>query len=141
MKIEVFDGDVAVARRPAAVIAENARHAVAERGKFLMAVSGGKTPWIMLRDPADEEVPGNMSTYFRSMSGSLLPAIPIAIRRIFERACCRDHMNILCMGDRTVGPLVGWDMVETFLDARFNQEPRHLGGLGKVANAEAGNCC
>ena len=56
MKIEVFDDDAAVARRAAAVIAENARNAVAERGKFLMAVSGGKTPWIMLRDLADEEV-------------------------------------------------------------------------------------
>jgi 6-phosphogluconolactonase len=57
MKIEVFDDDAAVARRAAAVIAENARHAVGERGKFLMAISGGKTPWIMLRDLADEEVP------------------------------------------------------------------------------------
>ena len=48
-----------------------------------------------------------------------------------------DHMNILCMGGRTVGPLVAWDLVETFLSAKFSQEPRHLRRLGKVACAEA----
>ena len=26
-----------------------------------------------------------------------------------------DHMNILCMGGRTVGPAVAWDLVQTFL--------------------------
>ena len=29
-----------------------------------------------------------------------------------------DHMNILCMGGRTVGPAVAWDLVQTFLAAR-----------------------
>lgn len=48
-----------------------------------------------------------------------------------------DHMNILCMGGRTVGPLVAWDLVETFLHAKFSQEPRHLRRLGKVAAVEA----
>jgi ribose 5-phosphate isomerase B len=28
-----------------------------------------------------------------------------------------DHMNILCMGGRTVGPEVAWDLVQTFLTA------------------------
>jgi ribose 5-phosphate isomerase B len=48
-----------------------------------------------------------------------------------------DYMNILCMGGRTVGPLVAWDLVETFLDATFSQGPRHLRRLGKVAEVEA----
>ena len=48
-----------------------------------------------------------------------------------------DPMNILCMGGRTVGPLVAWDLVETFLNAKFSQEQRHLWRLGKVASAEA----
>jgi ribose 5-phosphate isomerase B len=43
-----------------------------------------------------------------------------------------DHMNILCMGGRTVGPAVAWDLVQTFLAARFSQAPRHLRRLGKV---------
>ena len=48
-----------------------------------------------------------------------------------------DHMNIICMGGRTIGPLVAWDLLETFLNAKFSQEPRHLRRLGKVALAEA----
>ena len=49
-----------------------------------------------------------------------------------------DHMNILCMGGRTVGPAVAWDLVQTFLVAEFSQAGRHLRRLGKVALLEAG---
>jgi ribose 5-phosphate isomerase B len=49
-----------------------------------------------------------------------------------------DHMNILCMGGRTVGPAVAWDLVQTFLGAEFSQAERHLRRLGKVARLEAG---
>jgi ribose 5-phosphate isomerase B len=49
-----------------------------------------------------------------------------------------DHMNILCMGGRTVGPAVAWDLVQTFLAAEFSQGERHLRRLGKVALLEAG---
>ena len=48
-----------------------------------------------------------------------------------------DHMNILCMGGRTVGPEVAWDLVQTFLIAEFSQAPRHLRRLSKVASLEA----
>ena len=44
-----------------------------------------------------------------------------------------DHMNILCMGGRTVGPSVAWDLVQTFLTAEYSQAPRHLRRLAKVA--------
>jgi 6-phosphogluconolactonase len=57
MKIEVFADADAVAREAAKFIATEARAAVAARGRFIMAVSGGKTPWQMLRDLADEDVP------------------------------------------------------------------------------------
>jgi ribose 5-phosphate isomerase B len=50
-----------------------------------------------------------------------------------------DHMNILCMGGRTVGPCVAWDLVETFLAAEFSQAERHLRRLGKVAALEEFN--
>ena len=57
MKVEVYaDGD-AVALEAARLIAQQARESVAARGKFVMAVSGGKTPWIMLRKLAEEDVP------------------------------------------------------------------------------------
>jgi 6-phosphogluconolactonase len=57
MKIEVLADANAVAKRAAAIIAGEARAAVNERGRFVMAVSGGHTPWVMLRDLANEEVP------------------------------------------------------------------------------------
>jgi ribose 5-phosphate isomerase B len=48
-----------------------------------------------------------------------------------------DHMNILCMGGRTVGSSVALDLVQTFLAAEFSQAPRHLRRLGKIASLEA----
>jgi ribose 5-phosphate isomerase B len=48
-----------------------------------------------------------------------------------------DHMNILCMGGRTVGPAVAWDLVQTFLAAQFSQAERHLRRLSKTAAIEA----
>ena len=47
-----------------------------------------------------------------------------------------DHMNIICMGGRTVGPSVAWDLTQTFLAAEFSQAERHLRRLGKVASLE-----
>ena len=57
MKLEVLADAHAVAQRGAAVIAAAARAAVAARGRFALAVSGGRTPWQMLRLLADEDVP------------------------------------------------------------------------------------
>jgi ribose 5-phosphate isomerase B len=50
-----------------------------------------------------------------------------------------DHMNVICMGGRTVGPAVAWDLIQTFLAAAFSQAERHLRRLGKVAALEAGS--
>ena len=57
MKIEVQPDDDGVARKAAAIIAADARAAVPARGRFIMAVSGGRTPWLMLRALADEQLP------------------------------------------------------------------------------------
>ena len=48
-----------------------------------------------------------------------------------------DHMNILCMGGRTVGPEVAWDLVQAYLAAEYSSAPRHLRRLGKVAALES----
>jgi ribose 5-phosphate isomerase B len=48
-----------------------------------------------------------------------------------------DHMNIICMGGRTIGPYAAWDILEAYLAAEFSQAPRHLRRLGKVASLEA----
>ena len=47
-----------------------------------------------------------------------------------------DHMNIICMGGRTIGPMVAWDLVETFVAAEFSKAERHLRRLNKVAQLE-----
>jgi ribose 5-phosphate isomerase B len=46
-------------------------------------------------------------------------------------------MNIICMGGRTVGPAVAWDLVQTFLAADSSQAARHLRRLAKVAALDA----
>ena len=52
-----------------------------------------------------------------------------------------DHMNILCMGGRTLGPAVAWDLVQIFLAAEFSHAERHRRRLGKVASLETVNQC
>jgi ribose 5-phosphate isomerase B len=47
-----------------------------------------------------------------------------------------DHINILCLGGRTMGPAVAWDLVQTFLAAEFSQAERHLRRLSKVTKLE-----
>lgn len=57
MDIEILPDADATARRAAAVVAEEARKAVTARGRFVFAVSGGTTPWQMLRHLSAEDVP------------------------------------------------------------------------------------
>ena len=57
MNLEVFKDADSVARAAAARMAADGRAAFAARGRFTLAVSGGHTPWIMLRAFADEDVP------------------------------------------------------------------------------------
>ena len=59
MEIKVLASAESVAREGAAIIAAEARAAVAARGRFILAVSGGHTPWLMLRDLAGEDIPWN----------------------------------------------------------------------------------
>src|ERR1017187_2607476 len=99
MKLEVFEDAEAVARAAAAVIAADARAAVAARGRFIMAVSGGKTPWVMLRALAGEEGPwkdvhvfqgderiapaGNPDRNLTHLRASLLEHAPLPPQQIY----------------------------------------------------------
>lgn len=47
-----------------------------------------------------------------------------------------DNMNILCLGGRTQGPELAWDLVQAFLAAEFTKADRHLRRLRKVAALE-----
>jgi 6-phosphogluconolactonase len=94
MKIEVLADSDAVARQAAKLIAADARTAVAARGRFLMAVSGGHTPWAMLRALAQEDVPwsgvhviqvdervapaGDAQRNLTQLAESLLAHVPLA---------------------------------------------------------------
>jgi len=57
MNIEVLADSGSVAERAASIIAGYASEAIAARGSFVMAVSGGHTPWIMLRRLAAAQIP------------------------------------------------------------------------------------
>jgi 6-phosphogluconolactonase len=72
MEIRVLADAMAVASEAAKVIAGEARAAVAARGRFIMAVSGGHTPWEMLRALAREEVPWK-SVYVAQVDERVVP--------------------------------------------------------------------
>lgn len=57
MKLHVLPDAESVAQAGAAYIAEAAQAAVKEHGKFIFAVSGGRTPWVMMRALANEPLP------------------------------------------------------------------------------------
>jgi 6-phosphogluconolactonase len=57
MNIEVLADVESVARQAADIIAAEARAAVQARGRFAFAVSGGRTPWIMLRALSTLDLP------------------------------------------------------------------------------------
>jgi 6-phosphogluconolactonase len=57
MKIEIFPDADAVARKGAEIIAAEARAVVKARGRFIVAVSGGRTPRQMLRSLSKKDVP------------------------------------------------------------------------------------
>ena len=56
MNIEVLPNPESVAARAASIIAGHASEAISTRGKFVIAVSGGHTPWVMLRRLADAAI-------------------------------------------------------------------------------------
>jgi 6-phosphogluconolactonase len=55
--VEILADAEAAARRAAEILAAAARAAAAARGRFLLALSGGQTPRLMLRALAGQEVP------------------------------------------------------------------------------------
>jgi len=57
MDIQIFSDAEEVANEAAKLIAMIARQSVEERGRFVLAVSGGRTPWQMLRALGKEELP------------------------------------------------------------------------------------
>src|SRR5260221_10673324 len=73
MKIEIFADADSVAQEAAKFIAAEARAAIAERGRFIMAVSGGHTPWVILPALAREEIPWE-SVHFAQVDERVAPS-------------------------------------------------------------------
>jgi 6-phosphogluconolactonase len=99
VNIEVLADSESVAQKAASVIAEEAWAAIAARGLFVMAVSGGHTPWIMLRALAAAAIPwravhifqvdervapaGHTDRNLTHLRESLLPLAPIPPDQIY----------------------------------------------------------
>jgi ribose 5-phosphate isomerase B len=47
-----------------------------------------------------------------------------------------DNLNMICLGGLVVGHALAWELVKTFLDARFSGAERHRRRLAKVAELE-----
>ena len=47
-----------------------------------------------------------------------------------------DNLNMICLGGQVVGHALAWELVQTFLAARFSGAERHCRRLAKVAALE-----
>lgn len=57
MELDILPDSEGVAERAATIIAAAANLAVLARGRFILAVSGGNTPWLMLRKLGSKDIP------------------------------------------------------------------------------------
>jgi ribose 5-phosphate isomerase B len=47
-----------------------------------------------------------------------------------------DDMNVMCLGGRVTGHALAWELVETFLNARFKGAERFIRRLAKISELE-----
>ena len=64
-ELDILPDPDAVARQAATYVAQAARAAVAARGAFTFAVSGGRTPWAMFAELAARDVPWEQVQLFQ----------------------------------------------------------------------------
>lgn len=48
-----------------------------------------------------------------------------------------DDMNVICLGGKVIGSALAWELIETFLAARFSGADRHKRRLAKVRALES----
>lgn len=74
-----------------------------------------------------------------SIAANKLPGIRAAICHdtySAHQGVEHDDMNILVLGGRVIGPAVAYELVRSFLGARFNHELRHERRLAKIRALE-----
>jgi ribose 5-phosphate isomerase B len=47
-----------------------------------------------------------------------------------------DGMNIICLGSLVIGDAQAWELLQTFIDARFSGAERHIRRLAKISALE-----
>ncbi len=47
-----------------------------------------------------------------------------------------DNLNVMCLGGLVIGHSLAWELVQTFLAARFSGAERHRRRLAEVAELE-----
>ena len=47
-----------------------------------------------------------------------------------------DDMNVICLGGRVIGPVLVWELIQSFLQARYIGEERQLRRMAKVSALE-----
>src|SRR5260370_23612556 len=93
MKIEILANTDTVANKAAAIIAAEARDAVVARGRFVVALSGGRTPRLLFRAPPRPKIPRGH-----------LPIVPVG-RPIPPPGHPHPHLTHFREKLRTPGPL------------------------------------
>ncbi|KAF0110762.1 MAG: ribose 5-phosphate isomerase B [Chloroflexi bacterium] len=48
-----------------------------------------------------------------------------------------DHMNVLCLGGRVIGPELAKEIVRSFIAATFSNKERHMRRVGKILQLES----
>jgi 6-phosphogluconolactonase len=94
VNIKIYPDEDVVACKAAAIIGDAARAAVKSRGRFIMAVSGGRTPWLMLRALAVDELPWKQVHVFQ-VDERVAPAGDPARNLVHLRDSLLDHAPLL----------------------------------------------
>jgi len=92
MKVEVLRMPIPWHERPRRQLPADARAAIAARGRFALAVSGGHAPWIMLRVLSHEEIPWAGVHVFQTDERVAPTDTRIGTLRTCEKACFSMHL-------------------------------------------------
>ncbi|MGH8373517.1 MAG: 6-phosphogluconolactonase [Gammaproteobacteria bacterium] len=110
LKLRILSDAESVAREAAAFVAGCARQAVAQRGQFVLAVSGGETPSQMFKRLAMEDVPwrdvsivqvderiapyGDPDRNLTGLQEILLAHVPLSSRQIYPMPVAGDDLAV-----------------------------------------------
>jgi len=124
-----------------------ARHDVVDLGAFALNPSDDYPDFVipLARAVADGKVERGIAICGSGVGASVCANKVAGVRAALihdhfsaQQGVEDDNMNIICIGARTIGPAVAWDLVQTFLAANFSGAERHVRRLAKVAALESG---